>query len=131
LPITFQCPGGVSERGPSAQKSGDRALEVGPVDEDRYVRSRGRGVLRIAGAVVGAEPVVESDPRRDVDHFAGGDVVLAAEPDQLDDRVLFGASTSPAPGSLKINGRLLGAVPPPRPNVTGGSRSEPATIAST
>ena len=88
LARTFQCPGGVSDFGPSAQNSAMHPAEVGLVHDVGRVRLARRRVQRMTGTVVRAERVVASGARRDVDGRRVRRVKQAAVPDDLDDLLL-------------------------------------------
>ena len=67
---------------------GDHTLEIGAVDDDRGVRLAGDRIHRISRAVIDAQRVVEDGAWRYVDELAQGCVQVAAQPDQLHDRIL-------------------------------------------
>ena len=67
---------------------GDDALEVGAIDDVGRVGLIRHRVHGVAGAVVRAERVVGDRPGRDIDEHVLRCVDAAAQPDQLDHRVL-------------------------------------------
>ena len=64
LAITFQCPGGVSELGPSAQNSARTLSKVPTRDKIGSIGRTGNGVDGPASAVIGAQRVVPKSSGR-------------------------------------------------------------------